>query len=256
MINLNIRNGVEDLSALHSRKGRTAFIVGVCRGYDELDKWRPYFEELKKISNIFFVRHPDQIDYLRHYGIEAFFIPNNEISYTGNIQYRPNHILYTGFFWYEKDITMFVNVARILQQWNFTIHIGMERATDQSIFPPNIEFNGKFMQANEYRNYLPSFEYIWIPRKRTDSIYSGRSGITAVASGRPTILTDVKTNSVIPDDSAIKYPSYWNAEQIAELISSRPQPNPESVSKFLLSVNPQIVWDFIMQIINKHYDNS
>ncbi|MCP4674611.1 MAG: glycosyltransferase [Deltaproteobacteria bacterium] len=245
MINLNLRSGTRDFMELAERRakrrGLNLFIIGTCKSWEELEKWRPYFKVVKQLSDVIFVHHPAQIDYLDRYDIAAVYKPITEQRYKGSVSPRKGTVVYSGFLWDEKDIKTFVNVARRLPEWSFTIHVG-QNVVSQEALPNNCIFNGDFIQTEQYLEYLAGFEYVWIPRTPTTQVYAGRSGISAVASGRPAILTDVAANEIIPSGAAIKYPHDWTADQVAELIDSRPRANSDIVEQFLHTVSPSNVW--------------
>ena len=258
LINLNMRPGAENFQDLAERKykqkGINAVLLGVGKGWEDADRLKPYFEVLKKISHIVFVHHPDQIDFLRHFGIEGVLKPISEERYTGPEKFNPNSVVYTGFLWGEKDIKKFIQVAQILPTWQFTIQDGKQTATKHNLnfnLPPNCTLNEDFIPQEEYLDYLAGFEYVWIPRTPSPWVYAARSGITAVASGRPAILTDVPPNAVVPNDVAIKYPFDWSEEQIARLIESRPQVDKDAVDSFLDTVDPRNVWSFMKAELEK-----
>lgn len=242
MVNLNIRVGAEDLKALMTRRGPTAFIVGVLRGWNEVEDWRPYFEFLAKFGAAFFVHHPEQVDYLAKYGIKACFVPCNEAAWRSEAPPEPKSVIYTGFYWNEKDLPMFMRVARLLPDFRFTLHIGMNKDINREALAPNVTPDSRFLGIAEYRELLARHEMVWIPRHPSPWIYTGRSGITAVASRRTAILTAVGPNATVPDDACVKYPHDWSAEQIAGLISSRPKVDSAAVERFLGTVSPAEVW--------------
>jgi glycosyltransferase involved in cell wall biosynthesis len=244
--NINIHSGVEYFQALaerkYNRRGKNIIICGVCRSLEETERWRPYFNVLGKISDLIFVHHHKQIEYLRQYGIEAVFKFINEERYCGEDIFEPNTVLYTGFLWEEKNISMIFDVAGLMPSWKFTIHFANVIDLNVAKTPPNIKIVKDFIPQNEYPAFLAKYEYIWLPRRPSPWIYSGRSGLTAVASTRPAIITDVMVNDIIPSDVAIKYPHNWNAKKIANLIKSRPLPNHSSVQSFLDKISPAVVW--------------
>ena len=250
IVNINIRRGTEDLQALAERKfqrtGVNVLVVGTCRGWEETEVWRPYFNVVKQVADVVFVHHTAQVEYLRQYGIEAVLKPINERRRVGEVEYQPKSVVYTGFLWEEKDLQSFIETALLLPDWRFTIHVGNELKTESKL-PDNCELHGKFVLQESYLEYLAGFEYVWIPRKRTRWVYAGRSGLSAVASGRPAILTDVPPNDVVPPDVAIKYPPETPPEEIAALIASRPVPDPAAVDRFLESISPEAVWEQIQQ---------
>jgi glycosyltransferase involved in cell wall biosynthesis len=253
MSNLNIRHGVQDLPALAERKrrasGTNAVIVGVCKGWGEAETWRRYFSLLDGVADIVFVHHPEQVRYLAQFGVEAVLKPINEERYRGPRRHRPGTVLYTGFLWEEKDLALFVAVAELLPDVCFTIQVGQPVQLDAAL-PDNCELLGGFVPQERYLELLAGYETIWIPRKPTDQIYAGRSGLSAVASGRPVLLPDVGPNDVVPDGVAFKYPPTWSAEQIARLIRSRPRPRPERVARFLERNSPGTVWQTMLQEMN------
>lgn len=249
-LNLSFRGGdalAEHFASLMRNRNKVAFIIGVSRGWEELEVWRPLFEILKRISNVFFVGHPDQVRYLAEYGVEATLIHTNERRLAEQVNYAPGSILYTGFYWSEKNIPMFLETARLLPEWRFTIQIGMNQQLSQNLLSGNVTTESRFLPADRYLRYLAGFEYIWLPRTNSPWIYAGRSGVTAIASGRPAILTDVEPNRMIPPNAAIKYPADWTAERIAELIRSRPIPDPHGVKQFLDEVSPERVWGIMKE---------
>ncbi len=254
MINLNLRPGAQDFKAMAARRigggGINVILIGTIRGWDELEKWRPYFDVLKQIADVFFVHHPEQAKYLAEYGINAVLKPINEESYLGKERYEPNTVLYTGFLWNEKDLSVFLEVADLLPKWRFTIQVGQDMAVKETL-PPNCSFNGKFIPQEKYLEYLAGFEYIWIPRKPTELLYPGRSGLSAVASGRPAILTDVTPNDIVPEDVAIKYPHTWKPKQIAELIQLKPTVDEKKLGLFLNTITPGKVWGFMKEELAK-----
>ena len=250
IVNINIRRGTEDLTALAERKfkrrGLNVMVVGTCRGWEETEIWRPYFNVLRQVADLVFVHHPAQVDYLRQYGIEAVLKPINERRYQGDAEYRPGSVVYTGFLWEEKDLQSFLETALLLPDWDFTIHVGSELKTESKL-PQNCVLHGEFVPQERYLEYLAGFEYVWIPRKRSRWVYAGRSGLSAVASGRPAILTDVPPNDVVPADAAIKYPPELTPAQVAELIRGRPSPEADAVERFLESISPEAVWQGMQQ---------
>ena len=245
IVNINIRRGTEDLTALAERKygaaGPNLMVVGTCRGWEETEVWRPYFNVVKQVADVVFTHHPSQVEYLRQYGIDAVKKPINERRLNAEVEYEPNTLVYTGFLWEEKDLQSFIETAQLLPDWRFTIHVGNELQTESKL-PKNCTLHGEFVPQDRYLEYLAGFEYVWIPRKRSRWVYAGRSGLSAVASGRPAILTDVPPNDVVPPDAAIKYPPETSPEQVAELIASRPAPDPGAVDRFLDSISPEAVW--------------
>ncbi len=245
IVNINIRRGTEDLQALAERKyqhgGVNVMVVGTCRGWEETEVWRPYFNVVKQVAHVVFTHHPAQVDYLRQYGIDAVLKPINERRITAEVEHEPNTVVYTGFLWEEKDLQAFIETAQLLPDWRFTIHVGNELQTDAQL-PDNCRLHGEFVPQERYLEYLAGFEYVWIPRKRSRWVYAGRSGLSAVASGRPAILTDVPPNDVVPADAAIKYPPETTPAEVAALIASRPQPDPEAVERFLDAISPEAVW--------------
>ena len=245
IVNINIRRGTEDLQALAERKfnhaGPNVMVVGTCRGWEETEVWRPYFNVVKQVADVVFVHHPAQVDYLRQYGIEALLKPINERRIVGEVEYQPKTVVYTGFLWEEKDLQSFIETALLLPDWRFTIHVGNELKTESEL-PENCRLHGEFVPQERYMEYLAGFEYVWIPRKRSRWVYAGRSGLSAVASGRPAILTDVPPNDMVPPDVAIKYPPETTPQQVAALIASRPVPDPAAVDRFLESISPEAVW--------------
>ncbi|MCP4605086.1 MAG: hypothetical protein GY847_31945 [Proteobacteria bacterium] len=245
MINLNLRPGTNDFKTLATRKiegsGINAIVIGTLKGWDEAEKWKPYFDVLRKISDIVFVHNLEQKKYLRQFDIDALVKPINEKRYLGNVLPKQGTVAYSGFLWAAKNLKIFQEVARLLPEWRFTIHVGQNTQTHEKL-PSNCIFNGEFITQDRYLEFLAGFEYIWIPRLPNQQVYAGRSGTSAVASGRPAILTDVMANDIIPRDAAIMYPADWTAEKVAELIDSRPCTNPDAVSRFLDSVDPKNVW--------------
>lgn len=242
VVNLNIRAGLDDLAALRARRGPTAYLVGVLRGAEERETWRPYFEELKRSARAFFVHHPAQVEYLRAYGIAANLVPLWEDRFGGGNRVQAGTVLYTGFYWPEKDLRMVEAVARLLPDRRFVLQIGMDVEIDVSLLPENLELRGGFLPVPAYRALLSSCEYIWIPRKASTWVYAGKSALTAVASGRPTLLSDVLPHATIPRAAALFYPTDWPAERIAELLASRPAPDPSAVAALLDEVAPARVW--------------
>ncbi|MDJ0765531.1 MAG: hypothetical protein QNJ97_21295 [Myxococcota bacterium] len=249
IINLVLRPGADDFRLLaqrcHKSGSPNVIIIGTIKGWDELEKWRPYFDTLNKISAAIFVNHPEQKKYLNEYGIDAIIKPINEQAYVGEERYRQNTVLYTGFLWEEKNLDIFVQTAQLLPDWEFTIHTGQAISQAGSL-PANCKLSCGLLSGDQYMAYLASFEYIWIPRKPSTLIYPGRSGISAVASQRPAILTDVLANDIIPNDVAIKYPHQWAARDMADLIAARPRVSPERVVAFIETVSPANVWS-VMQ---------
>lgn len=248
IVNLNMRAGTEDLRALaerkHRRSGPNVIVVGVCRGWEETEQWRPYFEVLRQVADVVFVHHPAQIPYLRQYGIEAVLKPINEERYRGAVQPQPRTVLYTGFLWEEKDLATFVETALELPEHQFTIHVGQPLETSSTL-PANCRLHGEFIPQQRYLEYLAGFDTIWIPRKRSPWVYAGRSGLSAVASGRPALLTDVAVNDIVPADVAIKYPAQLPPAELAQLIRARQAPDPDKVGQFLDSISPEAVWGHI-----------
>ena len=250
IVNINIRRGTEDLQALAERRynhqGINVVVVGTCRGWEEAEVWRPYFNVVKQVADVIFVHHPTQVDYLRQYGIEAVLKPINERRVAAAVEFEPSSVVYTGFLWEEKDLQSFIETAQLLPDWRFTIHVGNELKTESKL-PDNCRLHGEFVPQERYLEYLAGFEYIWIPRKRSPWVYAGRSGLSAVASGRPAILTDVPPNDVVPPDVATKYPPETTPEEMAALIASRPSSDPAAVERFLDSISPEAVWGQIQQ---------
>ncbi|MBL4888699.1 MAG: glycosyltransferase [Candidatus Lindowbacteria bacterium] len=245
MLTQKIEKVISDMEVLFSREQPVAFMIGVCRGWEEVESWRGVFEHLKKLTSIFFVHTQDQIKYLAKYGIEATLIPPNEERYNGSVAFTQKTVVYTGFYWGEKNLRMFIETARLLPDWKFTIQVGMDLPIRQDLMTDNVSANCNFMPPEEYMDFLAGFEYIWLPRTESPWIYAGRSGITAVATGRPAILTDVGPNKIIPDAACIKYSEDSSAEKIAELIRSQPSVDSTAVSEFMEYVSPQSVWKTI-----------
>ena len=254
IVNINIRRGAEDLQALAERKfqraGINVLVVGTCRGWEETEVWRPYFNVVKQVADVVFVHHTAQVDYLRQYGIEAVLKPINERRLSQEVEFEPKTVVYTGFLWEEKDLRSFLETAQLLPDWRFTIHVGNELKTESQL-PDNCRLHGEFVPQERYLEYLAGHEIVWIPRKRSRWVYAGRSGLSAVASGRPAILTDVPPNDVVPPDVAIKYPPETSPEEIAALIASRPSPDPEAVDRFLESISPEAVWGQIQNELTR-----
>lgn len=241
-VNVHIRSGAEDLEKLRLRRGLTGYIVGVLDPPERADHWRAHFGRLAEVSDLFFVKHPVQVACLATYGIHARYSPIIERRFEGPPVARPGTVVFTGFYWPEKDIPMILQVARLLPEWRFTIHIPSLVRIDGLQVPSNVALHSQFVPAADYLAFLAKFEYVWIPRSESRWLYAGRSGLSALASGRPALLTDVGPNGVIPTDAAVKYPADWPAERIAELLRSRPQVDAASVRRFVDAAQPERVW--------------
>jgi len=245
-LNINIRAaGAKDFEALARRalvrRAPTIIIAGVCKGLGDAEKWRRYWTMISRVADLVFVHHRDQVPYLQQYGVDAVLKPINEERYRGPARPQPGTVLYSGFFWDEKDLTTFARVASLLPERRFVLQVGAPPLNVQGL-PPNCELRSEFIPAERYLEFLASHELIWLPRFESRQIYAGRSGISAIASGRPALLTDVNTNAMIPPEVAIKYPADWQPHQIAALIARCPTPERAAVDRYLDSVSPQAVW--------------
>jgi len=236
---------ISDVDLLSCRQGKTAWILGALRAIKEVDVWRQLFKQLNNISPYFFARSRAQIDYLKLFDIDATYLPNNEIPYDGIDIHKPKTVLYSGFYWHEKQLPLFFEVARLLPDWIFMVHIGMDQKILAKDAPKNVVLDGTFRDHTAYMQFLASHQYIWIPRTESQWIYPGRSGLSAIASGRPTILPRVGPNNDIPDDVVIKYDTSLTAQEIADIITAEPTVNRNVVKDYLSQCSPQTIWHTI-----------
>lgn len=236
-----------ELPALLSRKGKTVWIIGALRPWDELGSCRPIFEAMRRSSNIFFARSHEQCRYLKEYGIDAPYLSVNERAYTPSGYAVPNSVVYSGFVWPEKLTSLFLDVAELMPDWKFTLHVGMNTASLRvASQPENVTMDGRFLDWEEHMKLLSSHKYVWLPRTDSRWVYAGRSGVTAVASGSVAVLPDVGPNDEIPGNVAMKYDKRMTAAQIAQMLKSPTwSRDREAVNEFLDSVSPVTAWKTI-----------
>jgi hypothetical protein len=235
---------VLDLPVLQARTGPTVMIVGMLPVGDSFAAMVPLLKQVNALGVAWVCRCWGQVEMLSRIGIQASFLPNNEICYEGPDRHTPKTVLFSGFYWPEKNIPMFLSVAMWLSNWQFVLHA--PRVEWRIPLPDNVRTVATYYDdTREYLEFLANHEYIWLPRFRAMACYQGRSGITAIASGRVVILPDLPVNEEIPPGCAVKYPYEYLPHEIGELIASRPQVDRAAIGMYMATVDPRNVWQLL-----------
>ncbi len=242
------RPASEHMKALMERRYNRGLhnyvVLNSSGGFDSTERWRPYFDVLKKLLNHVFVRHPFHIPFLRQFGIESSLLPLCEVAPEEPMVPTPNTLFCAGE---PLDFALLASVARLLPNWLITVSV-----TPDTQVPADLPTNCKIdtsPKGHEMPVTLSNYETIWLPQCVDERIHSHMTGLSAICSGRRVIVPDVPGNKMLQQGAALRHAYDASAEEIADLIEKRTQPDARALASFVEASSPSRVADLVRERI-------